>query len=203
MLGLPVKSLFPKDVRKGTSSRSSNLESVEGQIESVRTKVSDYSSSLARLRIFVMKARNHFEATPSQWPLYGRIASRYGYRTTPWRGFHSGIDIRAPFGAPVHSTAKGRVEYSGWRQGYGRTVVIDHGNGISTLYGHNSKLLVNAGEVVKKGQAVALVGLTGYTTGTHCHYEVKIHGSAVNPISFLDLNVRQAATVLNKYRVSL
>ena len=105
---------------------------------------------------------------------------------------HTGVDIKASMGAPVRSTAPGIVSYSGWRQGYGKTVEIDHGHGFKTLYGHNSKLVVVVGQKVAKGQVVAHVGMTGYTTGPHLHYEVRKYDNPINPVAFLDLDIKSA-----------
>lgn len=122
------------------------------------------------------------------WPAAGPITSEYGWRTHPIFGtqrYHSGIDIGADYGDTVSAADSGVVIYSDWMGGYGKAVIIDHGNGISTLYGHNSELLVVEGQQVRKGQAIARVGSTGYSTGPHCHFEVRQNGSPVDPRGFL------------------
>lgn len=95
---------------------------------------------------------------------------------------HSGIDISAPLGTPIRAARAGRVTLADWYYDYGSTVIIDHGDGVSTLYGHASKLLVNPGEAVEERQDIALVGCTGRCTGPHVHFEVRVNGQAVNPI---------------------
>lgn len=126
--------------------------------------------------------------TPSLWPASGRITSGFGWRTPPLEGgseLHQGIDIAVETNTPVVATADGEVVKSGWAGGYGNLVQINHGNGIETLYGHNSQLAVSVGQKVKKGQVISYVGSTGISTGPHVHYEVRINGTAVNPMKFL------------------
>ena len=122
------------------------------------------------------------------WPVSGEITSPYGYRTHPIWGttiYHSGIDIGVDEGTPVHAADGGTVAWSGWMGGYGYAVVIDHGNGMSTLYAHNSDLAVSEGQDVGKGQVVAYAGSTGNSTGPHVHFEVRISGDPVDPMGYL------------------
>lgn len=123
------------------------------------------------------------------WPVpgYSRISSSFGYRVHPVLGvgkLHTGIDIAAPSGANVVAADGGVVIQSGWLGSYGKAVIIDHGNGISTLYGHNSSLLVSAGQEVSQGQVIARVGETGLATGPHSHFEVRINGTPTNPMQY-------------------
>jgi len=118
-------------------------------------------------------------------PVAGRITSGFGYRTHPllhYRRLHTGVDIAAPIGTPVFATGGGEVVYAGWRGGYGNAVIIDHGHGKATLYGHMSAILVHGGQVVSGRQQIGRVGSTGISTGPHCHYEVRINGRPVNPL---------------------
>ena len=122
---------------------------------------------------------------PSIWPTTGVVSSPYGLR---WGGsdFHPGMDIANDMGTPIVATADGTVDYAGWNSGgYGNMVDIDHGNGIMTRYGHASQVVVSTGQTVKRGQVIAYMGSTGFSTGPHCHYEVHINGQRVNPISYL------------------
>ena len=122
---------------------------------------------------------------PSIWPTTGVVTSPYGLR---WGGsdFHPGIDIANDMGTAIVATADGVVDFAGWNAGgYGNMVDIDHGNGIMTRYGHASQVVVSAGQQVKRGQLIAYMGSTGFSTGPHVHYEVIINGQRVNPISYL------------------
>lgn len=122
------------------------------------------------------------------WPTSGPITSPFGWRTHPIFGtsrYHSGIDIGADYGDSVVAADGGVVIYADWMGGYGKAVIIDHGGGISTLYAHNSELLVAEGQRVAKGQLISRVGSTGYSTGPHLHFEVREGGSPVNPMGYL------------------
>lgn len=115
-------------------------------------------------------------------PSRGVITSRYGYR---WGRMHEGVDIAAPRGTAIVAADSGKVCFSGWRSGYGYCVMINHGNGYQTLYGHASKLYVKTGEYVKKGEKIAAVGSTGRSTGPHLHFEVRVNGSSKNPLKYI------------------
>ena len=119
-----------------------------------------------------------FLSTPSR----GGITSYYGYR---WGRLHKGIDIGARTGTPIYAAADGTIESASWDRGYGNLVKISHGSGIETLYGHTSKMVVKAGQKVKKGQLIAYVGSTGHSTGPHLHFEVRLNGNSVNPLKYL------------------
>src|SRR5690554_1863592 len=122
------------------------------------------------------------------WPVLGRISSGYGYRIHPIRKerhFHGGIDIAIPFGSKIRAAAAGTVIQSGYINGFGKTIVIDHGNGIRTLYAHNSSLLVRAGTKVNLGQTIALSGSTGTSTGPHLDFRIYYNGNTVNPFNYL------------------
>ncbi|MFW6022974.1 MAG: peptidoglycan DD-metalloendopeptidase family protein [Halanaerobiaceae bacterium] len=122
------------------------------------------------------------------WPVSGRISSGYGYRTHPIRGtrhFHAGIDIAIPKGTRIKAVSAGKVVLSGWVQGFGKTIVIDHENGYRTLYAHNSKLLVKNGSRVSSAQVIALAGSTGNSTGPHLDFRIYKNGKTVNPLRYL------------------
>lgn len=125
------------------------------------------------------------------WPVPSRsvISSGFGSRTSPISGrteTHSGIDIPAPHGTSIVAAESGRVIFAGRQNGYGNTVIIDHGNGFSTLYGHMSSIQVSVGQNVTRGQHIARVGTTGMSTGNHLHFETRINGRAVNPMNYLN-----------------
>jgi len=116
------------------------------------------------------------------WPLSGPITSPFGPR---WGGFHPGIDIGAATGTPIHAAAAGTVIWCGWESGYGNLTVIDHHNGIATAYGHQSRIEVSCNEDVAQGQEIGLVGCTGFCTGPHLHFEVRVNGVPVDPLGYL------------------
>ena len=120
------------------------------------------------------------------WPLSGTITSRFGYRNIfGSTSFHSGLDIAAPYGTQISAADGGTVTFAGWRGSYGQTVIITHDDGTVTYYAHCSSLLVNAGDKVYQGQAIARVGMTGTATGYHCHFEVRVNGKSVDPANYL------------------
>ncbi len=116
------------------------------------------------------------------WPVRGPISSRFGLR---WGRLHSGVDIAASYGTTIRAAAAGRVTFVGWYGRYGRCVIIDHGGGLTTLYGHASTILVSTGNLVDRGVAIAEVGSSGNSTGPHVHFEVRVNGQCVNPLSYL------------------
>ena len=134
---------------------------------------------------------SYFKSRPVGWPVEGRdVASEFGYREDPFTGigteWHGGIDIAAPMGSSVYATADGVVTFAGWdNEGYGNLVVVEHGYGFSTYYGHNSRVLVAQGDEVVRGDVVALSGDTGRSTGPHCHYEIRVHDTSRDPSEYL------------------
>ena len=157
-------------------------------IDDIMNRAAARRSSLTALHDHIQSLGNFTHtgntADPSGFPSTGDISSPYGLR---WGGtdFHPGIDIADDYGTPIHATADGIVTFAGWAGGYGNMVDIEHAGGISTRYGHAEALAVQVGQPVKKGQIIAYMGSTGYSTGPHLHYEVRIHGEAVNPISYM------------------
>ena len=122
------------------------------------------------------------------WPCRGEITSYFGWRTHPIFGttkYHSGMDIAVDYGTPIMAADSGTVIYSGWLGGYGYAVMIDHGSGLVTLYAHNQSLNVYEGQYVSKGTCIAYAGSTGYSTGPHCHFEVRLHGEVTEPLNYL------------------
>ena len=132
--------------------------------------------------------QNLLSATPSIRPARGYYTSRFGYRIDPFNNkpfMHAGIDIAAPAGTPVFAPADGVVSYVGFESGYGKLVSIDHGYGVITRFGHNSKVFVEQGQKVHRWDVISAVGSTGRSTGAHCHYEVRIHGVPIDPTNYI------------------
>ena len=122
------------------------------------------------------------------WPMAGPVTSEFGWRVHPITGtqkFHSGVDIGGDYGQPIAAAQGGTVEYAGWISGYGNAVIISHGGGISTLYGHCQSLAVGVGQQVSQGETIAYCGSTGNSTGPHCHFEVRQGGEPISPYSYL------------------
>jgi murein DD-endopeptidase MepM/ murein hydrolase activator NlpD len=120
--------------------------------------------------------------TRLSWPVSGPLNSTFGPR---WGTFHRGIDIGAGSGTPIGAAADGTVYYSGVMDGYGNVILIDHGNGLTTLYAHQSQLIAGVGQHVSRGQTIGLVGSTGHSTGPHLHFEVRVNGVAYDPLGYL------------------
>lgn len=134
--------------------------------------------------------------TPTLWPVEGTLEGGFGGRRNPFGGsgyeFHTGQDIEAPWGAPVIAGASGKVSFVGWQNGYGQIVIVDHGGGLTTRYGHLSHIDVELNQTVARAQLLGRVGSTGRSTGPHLHYEVRINDQAVNPLPYLLLSNKAA-----------
>lgn len=133
-------------------------------------------------------SRGDVNVLPSIWPVNGRLMGGFGERSDPFSGegaMHTGIDISAPIGTPVHAAGDGIIVHAGWNGGYGRCVIIDHGNNYQTWYAHLSRMDVIEGEEIRQGEVLGEVGSSGRSTGSHLHYEVRIGNTPVNPYRFL------------------
>lgn len=165
-----------------------NVDQLNSLVEELQAVVKVREQSLAELKEKVAERNARLAVTPSIWPTNGDVTSRFGWRNSPFgwgSDWHPGIDIANSYGTPIAATADGQVVMSGWYGGYGKCVQIDHGDGIVTLYGHNSEIVVRVGQMVKKGEVIAYMGSTGASTGSHVHYEIRVNGTAVNPANFL------------------
>jgi len=146
------------------------------------------TESFDRVYTELVSKKEILDHTPSIWPAKGYLSRGFGLKPSPFTGLkqpHLGIDIAAPKGTPVWSTAFGVVEYTGWHKGLGKLIVIDHGYGYETHYGHLNHIKVKRGQRVKRGELIGTVGKTGYSTGPHLHYEVHYRGKAVNPKKYI------------------
>jgi murein DD-endopeptidase MepM/ murein hydrolase activator NlpD len=143
---------------------------------------------LRELEETIVRTGDLLHALPLRWPVRGPVRSEYGRRQSPWTGKpeqHEGLDIASSPGTPVESPAAGRVIAASSGHDYGRHVMLDHGNGVRSLYGHLKQLDVKVGQRVEKGQVIGRVGSSGRSTGPHLHYEVQVNGKPVNPRGFL------------------
>ena len=145
-------------------------------------------TGLSQLQVYLLAQSAVMNATPSLMPIAGWLSSPFGYRRHPYDGsyrLHAGVDIAADPGTPVRAPEDGDGSFFGLKEGYGKVVVIDHGYGIRTVFGHCSKLFINAGTHVTRGDKLAEVGSTGRSTGPHLHYEIRKNEFRSNPITFL------------------
>jgi len=158
-------------------------------LNQLAVQLDDRGRQLSVLETMLMNRNLQAEVMPAGRPVkHGWLSSYFGMRTDPFTGrraFHSGLDFAGKMGSDVMAVAAGVVTYAGKRSGYGNLVEINHGNGYSTRYGHNSKILVSVGQTIKKGQIIAKMGSTGRSTGPHVHFEVLINGHAVNPKRYI------------------
>jgi murein DD-endopeptidase MepM/ murein hydrolase activator NlpD len=155
-----------------------SLAALEGKMSQLERNIRAYEN--------VLRERGY---TPSVWPIVGKLESGFGGRRNPFGGnsyeFHSGQDIDAAMGDPVVAGASGKVTFAGWQNGYGQLVVIDHGGGLTTRYGHLSHIDVAQDQTVTRSQFIGRVGSTGRSTGPHLHYEIRINDEPVNPLQYL------------------
>lgn len=161
---------------------------LDERVESLQQHSHSTEIDISKLYVYLMAQSAVISSTPSLLPIAGWITSPFGYRRHPYDGtlrLHSGVDIAADPGTPVRAPAPGSVTYAGYREGYGKVVVINHGYNINTLFAHLSKWFVNTGDKVKRGEVIAEVGSTGASTGPHLHYEIRKAGIPVNPNAFL------------------
>jgi murein DD-endopeptidase MepM/ murein hydrolase activator NlpD len=172
-----------------TASRPLTLTELQGTAHSVRREVDERTDYLNVVESELVTSAARSALLPRNTPVVeGFIGSGFGMRTDPFTGeytMHTGIDFAAPVGTPIFAAAGGVVGSAEQHPQFGNTVTIDHGNGLSTLYAHASRLIVKVGDIVRKGEQIALVGTTGRSTGPHLHFEVHVNGSAVNPAKYL------------------
>jgi murein DD-endopeptidase MepM/ murein hydrolase activator NlpD len=168
---------------------NASLRALNAKLGVQRNKEGNLQDASDRLRgdLEAIAARNSVESlgTSAQgfiWPINGSVTSPYGYR---WGRQHTGIDIDGYTGQPIVASKEGTVVLASYYYGYGLTVIVDHGNGVATLYAHQSRTAVSNGESVEQGDIVGYVGCTGSCTGDHLHFEVRINGNPVNPMDYL------------------
>ena len=173
----------------GEKKQEEALKEMHQELTQLKGAASRQEASLQVLIEYFEDKRSLYASTPSVWPARGWVTSPFGNRTSPFSGilkFHEGIDIAAQTGTPVVAPADGVVIKAGFSTGYGNMVEISHGYGIKTVYGHNSRLNVKAGQRVKRGDVISFIGDTGSSTGPHLHYEVRMNGLPVNPVRYMN-----------------
>lgn len=167
---------------------TTDFASLQKQIDQIVQAIDLRRESQEEIQAFLSDQRSLQASRPKGWPSRGWLTSGFGMRRSPFSGkpkMHEGIDIAAATGTPVFATADGIVSQAETAAGYGKLVVIDHGYGYKTYYGHNSKLHVKVGQRVRRGERIAAVGNTGSSTGAHLHYEVRLNGVPLNPRKYL------------------
>jgi murein DD-endopeptidase MepM/ murein hydrolase activator NlpD len=172
----------------GEKRQEEALKEMHEELTQLKGAASKQEASLQMLIEYFEDKRSLYASTPSVWPVRGWVTSHFGNRTSPFSGilkFHEGMDIAAQTGVPVVAPADGVVIRAGFGTGYGNMVAISHGYGIKTLFAHNSRLNVKAGQRIKRGDVIAFIGDSGSSTGPHLHYEVRVNGLPVNPVRYL------------------
>ena len=167
---------------------ASIVERLSNGLDHLDKQAKIQSISFQELDNFFKNQKSLLSSTPSIWPTRGWLTSKFGFRKSPFTGLrekHQGWDIAARSGSPVRATADGEVVVEGREYGYGNMIEINHGYGVMTRYGHNSKHLVKVGDRVKRGQVISLVGSTGRSTGPHLHYEVLLNDVPVTPKNYI------------------
>jgi murein DD-endopeptidase MepM/ murein hydrolase activator NlpD len=174
--------------------KSATLASIEDDQAEIHGEIEDLEAQSAALAAEIQQAQQAASSSSSAppvvpigngilgWPVSGPVVSGFGMR---WGRMHEGIDITCPTGTPVRAAGDGTVIWASWRGGYGNAVVIDHGGGLATLYAHNSAFASSVGQSVVRGQVIAYAGSTGNSSGPHVHFEVRVNGTAVDPLGYL------------------
>ena len=177
------------EVRRTTETAAlSSMLNTEDTFGLMRTLLESIESRLSLVRTAVDRRNALAQATPSMWPSHGWLTSAWGMRTDPVKGgpdFHPGLDIAGERGQPVFATASGTISFAGYNGDYGNMVVVDHGFGLQTRYGHMLTTKARVGDTVNRGDQIGQVGATGKATGNHLHYEVLANGRLLNPLQLL------------------
>jgi murein DD-endopeptidase MepM/ murein hydrolase activator NlpD len=166
----------------------SEFEKLEASFQEVNQFAQEVEKEVAFILDKISDKKAIIAGTPTRLPTYGYISSPYGVRVNPYEGqrkMHEGIDIANRFGAPVFAPAFGVVSFAGNKVGYGKLVILDHGNGLETYFAHLSKYTVQIGQRIKRGQIIGSVGNSGHSTGAHLHYEVRANGLPVDPCWYI------------------
>lgn len=177
----PIDGAVPAAKPTQATETASTLNILKDLLGVIETRLDNVRTGVERQQALAA-------ATPSIWPVIGWLSSTFGSRQDPVNGgadFHPGLDISADYGTPVKATADGTIESAGWAGDYGNMVLVKHGYGMETKYGHLSRIVVSDGQTVRRGQVIGYVGATGRTTGSHLHYEILLNGGRINPMNLL------------------
>lgn len=184
--------ISPKTNRSGDRNDKSFIQDIN-ELKELLENIGEFSNlgniSFDGLSEMEENLKNYIDSVPTLWPASGNISSKFGERQDPFilsSKFHSGIDIAANYGEDIKASGSGKVTFAGSKSDYGNCVFIEHGYGLTTVYGHASKVLVKEGQKVKKGDVIARVGSSGRSTGPHLHFEVRIDNNVVDPMKYLD-----------------
>ncbi len=183
-VGGPEIASSARGVKLSTTVRERQVNSMQRELEQLAAEGENERMIQEELAKFLNERRSILASTPSIWPTHGWVTSGFGYRVSPWTGerqFHAGLDISTRVGSVVHAPAEGVITFAGSEGAYGRFMVINHGHGLVTRYGHLNDFKVSVGQRIKRGQVVATVGNSGRSTGPHLHYEVLLSGVPANP----------------------
>lgn len=176
------------DITMLSNKRNLLVKQMHSDLDQLNAEATLQEKSFTELQEYLLKESSRLAAMPSIWPARGWVASTFGYRTSPFTGLkqkHEGIDIANSIGTPVIAPANGVVVRIKRDRGLGKNITINHGRGVTTKYGHISKILVKVGRRVKRGEEIATMGNTGRSTGPHLHYEVVVNGVRMNPFKYI------------------
>jgi len=185
---LKIPSGYDLSASNGEVDSKVAFSDLELKMDKLNETVSSVEMRLQQVYEFQKGKLAYWASIPSIWPCRGWVTSEFGVRRSP-RGigtrFHEGIDIAAGIGTPIYASGDGVVTFAGYKHGMGKTVIIDHGFGISSIYGHGSQIYVKAGDRVRRGTSIAAVGRTGRSTGPHLHYQIEVDGIPVDPTRYI------------------
>jgi murein DD-endopeptidase MepM/ murein hydrolase activator NlpD len=185
----------------GTSSDAVNASNLRPSFHESLSQYNFLQSSTISAIYHEYPRQYQIHSRPSLWPVEGRLMSPFGGRTDPFSGegaIHTGVDLEAAMGTPVRAAGDGIVVHADWESGYGRLIIIDHGNGVQTYYGHLSSYGVVPGEEVRRGDVIARSGASGRVTSPHLHYEVRLGGTPVNPYPYMMRSIALSAARAQK-----
>ncbi|MEX0798236.1 MAG: M23 family metallopeptidase, partial [Bacteriovoracaceae bacterium] len=176
------------DLIKKSFALSNEYAEFDYKFKKVKTASSNLENDIHELDQYLLDKNSILKSTPTILPAVGWLTSYFGFRMSPTAGrvkMHEGLDVGAPFGTPIVAPADGVITFAGHKPGFGNFVQIDHGYGIETIYAHAQKVVATNGQRIHRGELIAKVGSTGFSTGPHLHYEVRVNGIAVDPLYFI------------------